>query len=392
MLVSIYTKICWRLRRFLIPRPARGAEALKAEYIGRLAVAGLFRTGSGMGQAARNCYEGLRNTGIEAQAIDLSKEFNQLDMAYSDAISVEVCTKFDTLILHLNAPEVERSLFALRNKFAGSPRIIGYWAWELPEIPNVWLEAEKYLSEIWAPSEFVAQSLRKSFKLPVKVVPHYVPEIELNEKKLVADSSCFKCLAMADARSSFDRKNIKAAILAFKEAFKTDSDVKLVLKTRNFDELGQNKKKVLSLIDKDERIEILDATLEKQKVLELISEADVFLSLHRSEGFGLIMAEAMLQKTHVVATGWSGNLEFMNSTNSNLVTFDLVPVEDTQRVYDSSETIFWAEPSISDAAKNLRRLKNSSNEGLNLLQQAKIDVVNRLSASNYQKALGLGAL
>lgn len=401
MIVGVWARVKWRLRHLFLPRPETSPDKNVPENLRNIAVAGLLRTGSGIGQSARYCVEGMRATGVSFEAIDLSETFNQVDMDFDNCVLPSEARPWDTLILHLNAPEFERALFELSRSAArkgrSKPRIIGYWAWETPQVPAAWQRVEKYLSEIWVPSAFVADALRATFSVPILIIPHHVPRIapahetDFNLvgqlKSQTAGASSFTCLAMADGRSSFDRKNVVGAIEAFKQAFPEDADVRLVLKTRNLGEFPDVKGKLLAAVAQDQRIHIIDCTLSAPQMRDMVRQCDAFISLHRAEGFGLHLAEAMQAGLAVVATGWSGNMEFMSPKNACLARFDLAQIEDSQFVYETPQDVVWAQPDIAHAARLLKQLKSGEIDREALAAQAIIDLENKLGPANYAHVL-----
>lgn len=253
------------------------------------------------------------------------------------------------LVLHSGAPECAR----LINGLALPPLSvypIGYWAWELPDPPRGWKRYQGLVSEIWTPSTFSAESLRRLFDVPVYVVPHRVaPE----PRRIRDPDSIFTVLTMADSRSSFDRKNPIGAISAFRRAFGERSDVRLIVKL-----IGRSSEvsELMSAVGGAPNIEFLTDTLGLDELRALFRRADVLLSLHRAEGFGLPILEAMAHGTPAVATGWSGNLDFMSAHDGILVPYRLVDVRDRAGVYRHRSQ--WADPDIDYAATALRELAN----------------------------------
>ena len=234
---------------------------------------------------------------------------------------------------------------------------IGVWLWELEQIPDRWIPMIDYVDEVWTPSEFIAGAMRKATDKPVTVIP-YGMETPYDETLTRADFGLseedFLVLTMYDSNSYASRKNPGAAIDAFREAYGDNpGNVKLVIKISNPkpEDIDFVEKKLVpgSYILMTER-------LERKQLNSLIRLCDVFLSLHRSEGFGLVMAEAMNLGTAAVATGWSANAEFMPDGAACNVSCRQIPVGDAYQ--DAPEGLTWADADVHEAADYLRRLKD----------------------------------
>ena len=156
---------------------------------------------------------------------------------------------------------------------------------------------------------------------------------------------------------------------------------------RNCDEFSSYYDKLLSLVDGDPRIEIINETLSPIEIESLIRNSDVFISLHRAEGFGLHLAEAMRAGTITIATGWSGNLEFMNKYNSYLISYNLIQVYDTESIYTINAANVWADASVSNAADILNKIQSNESQSGHLIKQAQQDIKNNLNALVYKQAL-----
>jgi glycosyltransferase involved in cell wall biosynthesis len=163
---------------------------------------------------------------------------------------------------------------------------------------------------------------------------------------------------MFDAASSVTRKNPEGAIEAFRRAFRTDPSARLVLKAQRLAAAPAQKARLEALAAAP-NIEILDATLDDAALDALYDRADVLLSLHRAEGYGLTLAEAMRRGLPVVATDWSGNVDFVSDSVGIPVPWTLVPAEDPQRTYHHPH-MRWAEPDLDAAAAALRRLRDEA--------------------------------
>jgi glycosyltransferase involved in cell wall biosynthesis len=231
---------------------------------------------------------------------------------------------------------------------------VGYWAWELPDPPLDWSGCDRNVCEIWTPSTFSKASLVRLVDRPIEVVPHYVPPRDPRQRNSEAP---FTVLAMADSRSSWSRKNPEGALRAFQTAFGSSSSARLVMKLGGRAKDRDALENSLGDLLRGGNVEIIRDQLDDDSLATLYRSADVFLSLHRAEGYGLPMNEAMAHGLPVVATGWSGNLDFMAATDSCLVPYTLIPVDDASGVYSAGT---WAEPDLAAAARALRRLAEDS--------------------------------
>jgi glycosyltransferase involved in cell wall biosynthesis len=260
------------------------------------------------------------------------------------------------VVIHTDGQRVAIAINALPRAMRTSLRA-GYCAWELPDPPLSWGRFDQFLHEVWTPSEFSRKALQLMCDKPVRVVRHVVRAPtdvsgQSMRQRLKLRDSDFVVLAMADVRSSLARKNPLGAIAAFKQAIGMHANAVLILKVTgaNHDPVAFD---TLSDVLQGIRVVLLLDRLSMNEQWELYAACDVFISLHRAEGYGLPMAEAMAMGRPVVATGWSGNLDFMHTKNAALVDYKLVPIYDPQGVYSGSN---WAEPSLEHAAHWLDRL------------------------------------
>jgi glycosyltransferase involved in cell wall biosynthesis len=162
-------------------------------------------------------------------------------------------------------------------------------------------------------------------------------------------------LTVFNFRSGFTRKNPLAAVAAFQKAFGRDQEMHLMIKTMDGPSHPTEWLQLTTAIADAPNITLLDSVLPQPEISGLIDTADIVLSLHRSEGFGLIAAEAMMRGKPVVATNWSGSTDFLHSWNGCPVDYELVPAIDPTGSYHQPDQI-WAEPQVGDAAKALRSL------------------------------------
>lgn len=243
-------------------------------------------------------------------------------------------------------------------------RVVGMWAWELSKVPNEWAIGARFVHEIWAPSRFAAAAFEAVAPGRVRFVP-YPLAVEL-PFELAGDRASFGLpadrfivLSAFNLASSCARKNPFGTIAAFKAAFGGSQDVLLVLKLSGTTHYHDDLAAIHAAAGEAGNIRIITEMLSEPALRGLIAASDVILSLHRSEGFGLIPATAALLGRPVVATGYSGNLDFMNKDSSALVHYRLVPVRDDRGVY-TVPGAEWAEPDIEDAAARLKQLFSDS--------------------------------
>lgn len=309
-----------------------------ARRFDRVCIVAPLQRQNGIAAGAILQHRAMLALGIDAQLVDATESLrNPFHRAPHDAATAYV--------VHCGGPQTPNLLNAVVPHAARAWRI-AYWAWELPTPPPGWQGFDRLVSEIWTPSGFAAASLSQLTTRPVHVVPHRVAPHPPRRRDWAAP---FSVLAMADSRSSLARKNPLGALEAFLAAFGPSPEARLVLKLNGPVEAGPLERRAAGLPN----VTLLRAHLDAPALAALYREADVLLSLHRAEGFGLPMLEAMAHGIPAVATGWSGNLEFMDAGNGILIPYHLVPVVDPAGIYAGSS---WAEPDLAAAAAALRRL------------------------------------
>ncbi len=243
---------------------------------------------------------------------------------------------------------------------------IGFWYWETDRLRRSWRACLPYYQEIWTGSEFCRKIFQNQSSLPVVVIPPVVvPDQEaVDPLPLTIPSGRFVVLCCYDYRSSFQRKNPAAVVRAFQRAFPRQDDVLLVLKARTAGLPRPLARQHASMTrfargwwpftSGDKRILLLEDDLTRNQINALLRRSDCLISLHRSEGFGMHLAEALSLGTPVVATGYSGNMDFMREENSYLVRYKLVRVRRGNRPYPAGS--HWAEPDVDHAVELLQHV------------------------------------
>jgi glycosyltransferase involved in cell wall biosynthesis len=296
-----------------------------------------------------------------------------------------------TVILQINAPLIPLALMQLGRKLLARKHVVGYWAWELEGLPDDWRFGPPCVHQVWVPSRFTADALATSHpQLPVRVVPY--PLAMRPYDVSVGGGNRFRVLLVFNCASGFARKNPCAAIAAFRKAFPGDVSAELIVKSSNLDIHPPARGLLEAAMAGAANIRHIEQTLPQEGIDALYRTADAVISLHRSEGFGLVPAEAMLRGLPVVVTGWSGNMDFVSDENACPVRYRLVPAQDPQGIYHFPDQR-WAEADIDHAAESLSRLKRDETYRTRIANRAAQDAAALFSldafASDVRKALGL---
>lgn len=282
-------------------------------------------------------------------------------------------------IYHLNGDEVDIAQATLKHKLPNGAYNIIYPFWELSNYPQPWQEKLELFDEIWAPSLFIQQTLKKTLTKPIYHMPLPV-QVELTSflgrKYFGIPESAYLFLFSFDFRSYLDRKNPGALLNIFDKVCKArpGADIRIVIKIHgtqvsarsNFDYM--NFVKLIRQSGFRDQIILIDRVYNDNEIKNLIRCCDCFVSLHRSEGFGLGMAEAMYLGKPVIATGYSGNMDFMTRDNSCLVDYELIPVKEGQ--YPFAEGQVWADPDVAQAANFMQKLLDDRDFGRELGMRA----------------------
>ncbi len=241
-----------------------------------------------------------------------------------------------------------------------APRLyrIGYWAWELPVVPPSWVPALEFVNEVWTPSSFVADAFREATKKPVRVVPHAIPPNDIDRRtareKLQLPVDAYIFLSIFDTNSYPVRKNPEGAIAAFEDAFPDSgpSTPLLVVKIHGKANRTPLFNALIERLKQKRSIRIIDQTLSEEDMRNLQAACDCFVSLHRSEGFGLNVAECMAAGRLVITTDFSGNRDFATAENSLPIPFGVRLVQPEDYLHGRGQ--WWAEPDHEAAVEAMR--------------------------------------
>ncbi|MGB5865329.1 MAG: glycosyltransferase family 4 protein [Sulfitobacter sp.] len=351
---------------------------IKPNFDPGVTINGFFLSEIGLGESARQIYSALETQDGNFFAVNRIMEGAQNDMRFSSICGVDENTSVTITIDGLlgfkkNSSEICRRRYNMALCF-----------WELEKYPQKYIDYLEKFDRILAPSQFIFESLCKYPSLRVSQIKHPVvtpaqaPNFQLSQGVL-------KVLFFFDYGSFLSRKNPEAAILSFISAFpKKIKDVRLTIKCRGTDS-DTSRAWLRGLISRDARISIIDETLTKQEMSDLISSHDVFLSLHRSEGLGLGCAEALAHGKIVVATNYGGITDFITEDTGFPVEWKRISVREDEYVLSTGAT--WADPDIAHAAVQLRKIYDDPSTAMAKSQKGYENIVKNHSLEKTGAAL-----
>ena len=324
-------------------------------------VAGFFRAELGLGEAARLLISAIDASGLPYSTVAYDGTVNRQLHAFEERPSGQGVV--DINIVCVNADHFVPFLKKMGREFSEGRYTIGVWFWEVTEFPREFQEAFGYVDEIWVTSDTAQAAIRKVSPKPVLKfhLPIVSPAInsQLTRSSLgLPDGFCF--LFSFDFLSVLERKNPLGVIEAFRRAFAPGEGPTLVCKTINGDQRILELEKLKFAARDRTDIMLLDGYLSPVEKNTLTALCDCYVSLHRAEGFGLTMAEAMALERPVIATAYSGNLEFMNGGNSYLCGYTEAVVGPERQPYP--QDALWAEPDVAEAAALMRHVYNHPQE------------------------------
>lgn len=362
--------------------PAVGAEP----YI----LMATFRSTIGLGHSARRLAFALRQAGHRVHTIDVTEIFG-LDPIVPWTDEPPPAGTAGTLVLCVQPPTLFRILRARGTQDFIGRRWVGYWFWELEWLPESWRWVAAQMDEFWCSSRFVFDCFARSVPgRTARYVPLVIEPPVPSEKRLVdfgLPEPRFTVLSVFDLRSSIARKNPEGMIDAFRQAFGSRDDVQYVLKVAGADKFPGDLARLESLAAKSQNIRILSHSLPIADLYALIQRSQLYLSLHRSEGLGMVPAEAALLGTPVVATGWSGVLDFLDHSCAALVNYSFVPIDHFDNLPTPAGSL-WAEPDIADAVRWLRTLETNDDLRMRLAQRAREKACRVFGQENFNEIFG----
>jgi glycosyltransferase involved in cell wall biosynthesis len=313
-------------------------------------ISGFLKSEIGLGEAARSIIKAVDSARVPVSLHDYPLKGRNLASEYADRIEKQNLSKFQLVVL----PPTELNRCG---RIAKEVNSILYPYWELPRLNPKWVRKAQAFREIWAPSRYIEKMfLDAGFR--TTLVPQPVRIQELRDSVPHRDSK-LKILTYFDFDSRPARKNIHGTIQAFQQAFPVHGDVELLIKCRGAHDEG-TRSYLGGQIASDRRLTLIDSYLSLQEMSDLLTGCDVFISLHRSEGFGFGPAEALAAGKPVISTDYSGTTDFISEDTGYPVRYSLIPVKKGE--YPEWKDQEWADPDINHAAEVLQSIYTNPEE------------------------------
>lgn len=318
---------------------------------------GFLTADLGVGESARCMVRASDAAGIRTALVPFKLHCKnpQTDLSY--AARLQEANPYRVNVFHIDAPASPDIDHHHGPAFRSGKYNIAYWAWELTEFPDPWVPNFAYFDEVWCPSDFTRAAIAMKSPLPVLTMPHAISFARPSGDHrahfgLPVDTFLF--LFLYDLNSYSARKNPQAVVAAFRASGLAGHGAALVIKVQNAAENPGDFAALQAAVRDLPGTVLITGTLAREAIYRLESACDCFVSLHRSEGFGLAVAECMYLGKPVISTDWSATAEFVNADNGCPVRCTLVPIEQNHGPYTKGQ--LWAEPDVTHAAEWMRRL------------------------------------
>ena len=362
-------------------------------------IMGFFKQSFGLAEASRRTLSAIQSTEIPVKItqVPFFGKHNGNDSSISADTKKIGSNQNEIRIYHFNGDHLQNLIQTWGNETLDCNYKIGFWHWEQSVFPSNFQSWFYGLDEVWVPSEFISKTIIPKSTKPVQTIPLAYDQMALNmqrfdRSKFHIPEKKFVFLITFDFYSVIERKNPLGAIIAYKKLLSdhsTKSKIHLVLKTSNHHADSEGYQSLMKQINSIPMscYTLITETLQRDEMLLLINSCDSLLSLHRSEGFGLHLSEALLMGKIVIATNWSGNTDFMTKKNSLLVDYSLVELEKDVGPY--LKGVKWAEPSVEHAVSLMKEavLNSKTNTIGQIRHNARQSVKNLHSPSRIGKII-----
>lgn len=348
----------------------------------------------GIGEDLRMTARALLRVGVPFTIINFppGNDIPQNDRSIENFVGSDAPYRFN--IFCMTALETGRFYAEKGPSFFNGRYNIGYWPWELSRWPDEWLDLTNLVDEVWVSSRYIYNALAPVSNVPVLIMPLAVEIGEvtaLTRQDFNLPQNTYLFCFSFDLNSSIHRKNPRACLKAFHKAFPidrpADRKVGLVIKCHKPQKTNPLWGSLKTAAAQDKRIHIIEETLSRQDLLALYKNCDCYLSLHRAEGFGRGIAETLLLGLDVIATSYSGNVDFCrDNPHAHLARYSLIPVRKGEYPYGKGQV--WADPDIDHAAEIMKSLVAQKEMSVSHRKSYYIDNSYFFSvSSNYEKRL-----
>lgn len=357
--------------------------ALRKEARPGLNVIGHFLSEHSMGDAARCSVRAADTVGVTTCLVRLRIPLTSRQNDETVKARLSETMKYPVSLYHINIREAEDIERYHGAGWMSGRYNIAYWAWETREFPEDWARHARCFNEIWSPSSFAAEAIRRRVPVPVLTMPHVIefpaPVGTDFRAKFGLPERLFLFLFVFDLNSLAARKNPEAVVEAFRRVAAKNPAAGLVLKTHNVSRNAADMNRLRERLAGLPNVFVIEHTLARQEVYELMACCDAFVSLHHAEGFGLCVAEAMFLGKPAVSTDWSATAEYVTPQNGFPVRYQLARLK--QHIDDYVRGSEWAEPDVEHAAACMEKLAADPALCAALGAQAARDVRERFSAA-----------
>jgi glycosyltransferase involved in cell wall biosynthesis len=341
-------------------------------------VVGYLNAEVGIGEAGRLACEAMRTAGLPITAINFGLTLSRQGLNYAHDSSL----RYRTLFLAANADQIPVLAQRLQPGLLEKRYVISQWFWELEQLPTWYEAAYEHVDEVWAPTKFIFDAMKDHLPGDVELrhmqLPLLPPTVDLSlQREDLGLGEEFVFLFTFDFFSVLKRKNAIGLVEAYCSAFSPGEGARLIIKSINGHARLRELERLKWAARNREDVMFLDDYMTPARVARLMELSDCYVSLHRSEGLGLTMAEAMHLGKPVIATAYGGNLDFMTGENSLLVPWSYTEVGEGADSYDP--TALWAEPDLQAAANQMRLLYEDRTMGRIIGTRARDDIRSRFS-------------
>ncbi|MQA62100.1 MAG: FkbM family methyltransferase [Actinophytocola sp.] len=339
-------------------------------------LAGYLTAQLGVGEMGRIVHEAIDSAGIDV--ISVVEEQALLNRTGVDHAGKRGRPEFPISVLAVNADQLD-VILSHYPELSHERYTIGLWAWELEDFPASLHSAFAQVDEVWTISEFCRNAIAEHSPVPVKTIPVPVRDPGAPPSRVRDETDPTRFLFAFDFNSIGDRKNPWGAVSAFQRAFPGRADVRLTIKVINGERHPRNAERLRVMVADDDRIDLVERYISHAELGALYRDSDCYVSLHRSEGFGLTVAEAMVRRLPVISTNYSSTTEFLDENTGWPIPYRMTAVGEGNQPYHSDAV--WADPDLDAAADAMREVADNPAEAARRGSAARTHILGTRSMS-----------